>query len=166
MEKITLKVKLYMLDSFVGISISSIVIYNKIITNKNLSIDSNVVIASDTKSIQDKLDEENKRVQDGMLAISMTTEPTFPDGKSLGKVMIKNPAQNTKNFTVKFVLNDTNEEVYKSGLIPPGGLLEKAKLNKQLSKGRYSATAYFESYDENNEISGEVGFDISINILN
>ena len=89
MEKITLKVKLYMLASFVGISISSIVIYNKIITNKNLSIDSNVVIASDTKSIQDKLDEENKRVQDGMLAISMTTEPTFPDGKSLGKVMIK-----------------------------------------------------------------------------
>ena len=146
------------------------VIYSKMQANEKssqqLSIEPNVVIQEDTKNIQEVLDRENQRVKEGMLAISMTPEPTFYSGSSLGKVMIKNPAQNTKNFTVKFVMNSTNEEVYKSGLIPPGGVLEEAKLNKNLPKGSYSATAYFESYDENNEKAGEVGFDINIKVLN
>lgn len=135
--------------------------------NKVLKLDANVVAGEITKEdLAQKLKDAQKKVDEGMIAIDMAPVPIFEDGESEGVVNIGNPAKNTKNFVVEFVLDDTEEIVYKSGLIPPNSHIEKTKLDKVLEKGNYPAVAYFTTYDDEGIEVGRVGLNMTIKILN
>ena len=129
-------------------------------------MEKNVVVVDDGKTLDDMIKEQEQKVKEGMLSVGLTPTPTYPNGNSEGKVMIKNPSKNTKNFKVKFTLSSDNSVVYESGLIPPGSMIETAKLDKALAKGEYPATACFEAYNSKNEKDGEVSFEINIKVLN
>lgn len=150
----------------VSISTCGITLYNKIKNKNSLEMEKNIVTVDDGKTLQDMIDEQKQKVKEGMLSIGLTPTPTYPNGNAEGKVMIKNPSKNTKNFKVKFILSNDNSVVYESGLIPPGSMIETAKLDKALSKGEYPGIAYFESYNLENEKDGEVSFAITIKVLN
>jgi hypothetical protein len=96
----------------------------------------------------------------------MQTSITVKSGKTQAKLLIENPARNTKSFIVTICLSDTGEEIYKSGLIPPNSYIEKATLNKKLKVGTYSAIAYFTTYLPDGSEDGSVGVDMTINVLN
>lgn len=135
--------------------------------NQGLKLDENVITGETSKEdLTKKLQDAQKKVDEGMVAIDIAPTPIFEDGSSEGQVMIGNPAKNTKDFVVEFVLDDNEEVVYKSGLIPPNGYIEKAKLSKDLEKGIYPTVAYFTTYDAEGIESGRVGLNITIKILN
>lgn len=95
------------------------------------------------KEIQEKLDIE---VSKGMLNVSMNTNPIFKTGKSKGNLNIENISQNHYAYKVRIELDETGKTIYQSDRIRPGYYIDKAKLDVELKKGDYKATAYFDAY--------------------
>jgi len=61
-------------------------------------------------------------------------------------VNIYNPENNNCYFEVSIILNDGNEEIYKSKLIKPGQSLYEIELNRQIQKGTYNAALHYNTY--------------------
>jgi len=91
----------------------------------------------------------NEKVEEGYINISMNTTPVFADGTSDGNLMIVNEGVNNYPQVVEITRNDTGESIYKSGAIPVGSKIEKAKLSVDLEPGTYECTALFYNVDPN-----------------
>lgn len=129
--------------------------------------DSNATVGgweeTDTQSIVDSL---NKKVDQGMINISMNTTPVFSDGASAGNLMIVNEGINNYPQVVAIIRNDTNETIYQSGAIPVGSKIECAELDIDLDAGTYDCTALFYNVDPNSgEYLGCAGAVITITVL-
>ena len=67
--------------------------------------------------------------------------------------------QKKKNIYTK----NTEELIYRSGLIPVGSRVDYAKLSVDLEKGEYPCVAYFNSVnEETGELLGKAGAEILI----
>lgn len=111
--------------------------------------------------------ELNKKVEESMMNISMNSAPVFQNGTSKGNLSITNNTVNRHPQVVSIYRDDTNELIYRSGIIPIGHEIENANLSKVLKKGEYQCTAYFESVDADTKRSlGKAGAKIKITILN
>lgn len=93
----------------------------------------------------------NNKVEEGKFEISINTQPVFENGKAEGTLRIENSASNRYLMVIKMYLVEKDgsegEKIYESGAIKPGHKLEKAPLDKELSKGAYSVSVHFEAYD-------------------
>jgi len=81
------------------------------------------------------------------ISASINTQPVFPDGASEGNLFIINPPNNAYQMVTSILLDDTGEEIYNSGLIPPNHYIDTDKLAVNLAKGTYKATAYLYARD-------------------
>lgn len=61
-------------------------------------------------------------------------------------VNIYNPENNNCYFEVSIIIEDDNEEIYKSKLIKPGQSLYEIELNQQIKKGTYNANLHYNTY--------------------
>lgn len=108
----------------------------------------------------------NEKVEEGMINISMNTSPSFADGTSAGNLMIVNEGINRYPQVVEITRNDTGESIYKSGAIPVGSKIEKAKLSVDLDAGTYECTAMFYNVDpDTGSYLGCAGAIITITVL-
>ncbi len=57
-----------------------------------------------------------------------------------------NPEENEVYFEISFILNDTNEEIYKSKLIKPGQHIYSITLTKALPVGEYPVTIKYNTF--------------------
>ncbi len=114
-----------------------------------------------TEEIQAELD---RKVEEGMLNISIASVIEFEDGQSEGVAYIENVPGNRYVMQVDIALDDTGEQVYQSGGLKPGNYIEKIKLSKDLDAGSYSAIATFHALDP--ETLDEVGSAAAIVTLN
>lgn len=107
-----------------------------------------------------------KKMDQANFETYMSNDWSFPDGKSPStNAIIGNSAANNYDFYFTVTLNDTGEEVYKSGLIPVGKTLAELKLNKELPDGTYSAICSYHLIDENGkEIESTLGFNVTLRI--
>ena len=96
------------------------------------------------------LEDLNKKVEAGMINISMNTAPIFEDGKAAGNLMIVNESVNRYPQVVEITRNDTGEIIYTSGAIPVGSKIEAARLDVALPAGAYACTAMFYNVDPGN----------------
>lgn len=109
--------------------------------------------------------ELNKQVEEGMINISMNTNPVFKDGDSEGNLLLVNEDINRYAQVVEIYRDDTNDLVYRSGSIPVGSRVETAKLSKSLDKGEYPCTAIFMSVNpETNTVLGKAGAKIVLTV--
>ena len=117
-------------------------------TDPGIVYDDNAIEGGWDESDTDKIIENlNKKVEEGMINISMNTSPNFANGTSSGNLMIVNESINHYPQVVEITRNDTNEVVYKSGAIPVGSKIETAKLTADLDAGTYECTAMFYNVD-------------------
>ena len=101
-------------------------------TGTGISYDSAAVVGGWDEPDMDKIVEGlNEQVEAGMINISMNTSPVFSDGTSEGNLMIVNEGVNRYPQIVEITRNDTGETIYKSGAIPVGSKIEKAKLSAE-----------------------------------
>ena len=72
------------------------------------------------------------------------------------KMTLLNPKENTRYFTFEIVLNDTEESLYKSGLVEPGMCVDSITPERALPIGEHKATLVIRVYDTENlrEITG------------
>lgn len=140
----------------------------------DVSVDANSGVLHES-SKDDLIKELNEKVKQGEINMSMNTYVVFEDGNSTGNFKITNNEVNNYPQMVEIFLNDTNEVVYRSGLIPIGKTVEHAKLTTPLEKGVYNATARFFNMEVANPEDtdnlqatpvGEARVEIQLNILN
>ena len=111
--------------------------------------------------------ELNRIVEEGMFNISINTAPTFENGKAEGPLQIENVPGNRYLMQVLITLDDTGELIYQTGLIEPNHHIQSAKLDVELEKGEYLATAVFNAYAlETEEYVGSAGAKMTITVLN
>ena len=105
-------------------------------------------------------------VEEGMVAFSINATPYLKNGTAKANLMIENPPDNGNRFTVTISRDDTGEEIYRSGYISPEQYIDEAELDKELSKGEYPCTAYFDTYrlDEDTYI-GRAAAKITLYVL-
>lgn len=131
----------------------------------DLAVDENAVSgqreAKTTEEIQAEL---NKKVEDGMITISINLCPVFADGSSEGLLRIANEKVNKHPQMVEIYRIDNRELVYKSGLIPVGSGVEYDRLLVDLDKGKYLCVAYISSVGVNGETLGKAGAEMLIKI--
>lgn len=118
------------------------------------------------KSKEEILAALNEKVREGMINISMNTNPIFETGTSLGTLMITNSASNRYPQLIEIFTKDDNTLVY-SGAVDIGNKVEKSKLLVDLPKGEYECVAYFSAINpDTGEKLGTAGANIKITVLN
>jgi hypothetical protein len=100
----------------------------------------------------------NQKVKEGMINISINSNPVFPDGKSEGTLMISNSETNRYTQQIEIYTNDTNKLIY-SGSVEVGDKIETSKLAVDLSKGEYPCLTYFKAVDP--KTSNLIGYTIA-----
>lgn len=118
----------------------------------------------DENNLADIERELEDKVAKGMFETHMTTQWTFPDGKSpaLDAVMGNAPTNNYP-FWFTVALASTGEEVYSSSLLPIGTELEEITLDKDLDAGNYAAVLTIHMVDENGEeVESNMAFNITL----
>ena len=114
--------------------------------------------------------ELNRVIEEGSMSISINANPIFADGGSEGNLQIENSPSNLYGQEIIITLDDTGEEIYRSGLLLPNYHIQSDKLSKELSKGEYDCTATFIGYDVKSEKEpiqiGSAAAKIKITVLN
>ena len=119
----------------------------------------------ETRPIEEIKEELNQKVEEGMMNISMNTNPVFNDGKAKGNLLIYNEPMNRYPQVVQIFRDDTGELIYQSGAIPVGARLDEAKLDVNLKAGIYNCTAHFNQIDENGNMLGKACAKIIVYVL-
>ena len=135
-------------------------------TGNGLVMDTNAEEGGLEYASPEEIQEElNRKVEEGMINISMNTSPVFENGTAKGNLLIVNSEINRYPQIVYIVRNDTNEEIYRSGGIAVGSKIEYAALDVDLDPGVYECTAYFNNADpETGDILGTAGAEITITV--
>ena len=120
---------------------------------------------SDTET-ESKVNDLNKQVEDGMITMSMNSNPAFENGSAKGNLLIENDKSNKHPQVIQIYRDDTKELIYTSSMIPVGKYINEDTLDVKLPKGEYKCTAYFNAVDEKTgEKLGTSGANITIHIL-
>ncbi|MDE6357572.1 MAG: hypothetical protein K2L15_03170, partial [Eubacteriales bacterium] len=112
------------------------------------------------------LEELQKYADASNFSIEIGATMIFQNGRDSGIMNIANPESNIYNMIVEVYLNETEELIYESSVLEPGDYIENDNLRVFLEKGVYDATAVVKAVaSNNNDIIGEVAFDVIIHIL-
>ena len=120
-----------------------------------------VANANNIEQIQGEIKD---KVAKGMFMTYMNTTWSFKDGGSPSyDAVMGNSSANSYPFWFTVTLTDTNEVIYKSGLLPVGQQLSEIKFDKDLDKGTYPAVVNIQMVDENGEeVESNMGFNITL----
>lgn len=107
----------------------------------------------------------NNIVEEGMFRISIASNIIAIED-DMAQMRIENNLQNRYVMQVTMYLDETGEEIYRTGLIDPGYYIQEAKFDKHLDPGEYNATAIFTAlYPDTEEIVGTVGANVKIHVF-
>lgn len=100
------------------------------------------VITSDPKTLQDAVDRMYEKAAEGQMALEMQLEASSEDGKTF-HCYLANSADNRYDMFMILSLDSTQQEIYRTGLIPVGGRIESFTLDQKLQSGTYTATLVY-----------------------
>lgn len=113
-----------------------------------------VVNENNAESVAEEMIEEAQEfVEPGYYTVSMDTDWHFSKGDAVSDdAWVDNLAENTNDvyFDV-FLLENEDEPIYQSPVIPRGSYLEKIALDKPLDKGTYDCVIVYHLVDEEQE---------------
>ena len=80
----------------------------------------------------------------------------FPAGKKQVQIVLLNPDQNPCYFRFSLLLGEDGEELYRSGLIPPGMAVTEIELSRALDAGEYALCIRIEAFSlaDRSEMNG------------
>lgn len=134
----------------------------------NDRMEPNAVVGSMPGKTEEQIQAElNQKVKDSEVAFSINAAPVFETGTSKGNLLFENPTSNKKLTRIEIYRDDTNELIYKSGLLQPGSYIPEAKLKVDLEPGEYVCTAYIYAYKLKDEsFVGKVAAGLTITVEN
>ncbi len=109
----------------------------------------------------------NTVVEEGMFNVSVNASVVFENGQSSGSLGLENISANHYYCSLRLVLQDSGETIYKSGGLKPGQYIDEIKLSKNLEKGIYPCIAEVTATDpETLEDVGQVDVYVEVIVLN
>lgn len=108
------------------------------------------VITEDEDALQDAVDALYKQAKEGQMVLQMQTQASSVDGLNF-TCSLANAKENRYDMFMVLYLDETQEEIYRSGLIPLGGKIVEFTTTKQLEPGNYEATLVFNQVEEDRE---------------
>lgn len=93
---------------------------------------------------------------DDEITVPGYTDVFFPAGEKKVQIVLLNPDGNPCYFRFSLILSETDEELYRSGLIPPGMAVTDIELNRALEAGEYALRIRIESFSlsDRSEMNG------------
>lgn len=121
------------------------------------------------ENYQQIMEDMDVEVREGYFETYMNTEWTFPDGESeTTDAILGNSPNNTKPIRCEIQLAETEEVIYKTGVLPVGAVLDPFKLDKELDAGTYDAVCmvYLLNEGENGTYTdySSAGFNVTIKV--
>jgi len=108
-----------------------------------------------------------EKVAEGMFACRMSMTWTFPDGTSeSSNAYVANSESNTHTMYFDVYVDETDELVYSSQLLPVGSEIRGITLEKDLEPGEYPLRVQYTLVDENYEEISTVGFMVTAIVNN
>ncbi len=98
--------------------------------------------------IQDNLGKQNEKEKSeiGSIEVKGFSKWHVPAGQNENlTIALENPASNRCYFTFTMTLDDTNEVLYQSKMVPPGEGIYRITLSKPLEAGEYNATVFIKT---------------------
>lgn len=105
------------------------------------------VIVDDPESLQDAIDAMIEKAQEGQMALEMKSEAISLDGKNFSCYLANSSSNNYDMFMVLY-RDDTQEEIYRTSLIPIGARIEEFTLEDALETGSYEITIVYNQVEE------------------
>ena len=112
-------------------------------------MESNIVVGAMLG--QEDAQDKQRALDEGMIGFSVNTRMKFDTPSADGAIMFENPAGNAKYTKLKLVRDDTDEEIYSTGLLQPGTYVETDTLDAMVPTGEYACTALVEAYRTNDK---------------
>ena len=114
-----------------------------------LAYESNVII-DDEDALQDAVDALYEQAKEGQMVLEMQTVASSKDGTNF-TCSLGNAKENRYDMFMVLYLDETQEEIYRSGLIPLGGKIVEFSINKTLEPGTYEATLVYNQVEDDRE---------------
>lgn len=89
----------------------------------------------------------NEKADKSKFTIDINSHLEFDDADSEGYLRLINGKNSAYAIKLTIRLEDSNEVIYKSGLVKPEQYIEYIKLSKKLALGTYRAIGTYEFYD-------------------
>jgi hypothetical protein len=101
---------------------------------------------------------------EGTMALEMQVEADSTDGTNF-TCSIANSPRNKYDVYMVLYLDETGEELYRSGLVPLGKKLDRFTVNRQLEKGSYECTlVYNQVEDDHATTHARVNVGLTLNV--
>lgn len=108
------------------------------------------VVTNDADALQKAVDALAEQVKEGQMALEMQTQAFSTDGQHF-TCYLGNGAGNQYDMFLVLYRDDTQEEIYRSGLIPVGSHIEAFDLDTPLPAGNYDITLVYNQVEEDLE---------------
>lgn len=120
----------------------------------------------DENNADDIMESLQKDSVDTMFNCRMSYQWTFDNGSAESKnAYVANTDYNHYPIYFEVLLDDTQEIVYTSSIIPVGSEVNGLTLDKDLAAGNYPATVNYHLINNDNQEVSSVGFSITIQVL-
>lgn len=121
-------------------------------------------VATDPVTLQELYDKMLEEAKEGTMALEMQTESFSENGTDFN-CYIANAINNKYDMFVVIYADETEEEIYRSGLIPVGSRIESFTSSKKFEPGVYSATiVYNQVEDDHATIHAQVNIGLNLNV--
>lgn len=97
-----------------------------------------------------------KAVDESMFSFRINSNMIFENAQAEGEMVIECPAHNRYGMKVELILEEENEKIYATDILPPGSGIVRDRLDVPLAAGEYDAIAMIYAYDmETQELMGQ-----------
>jgi Tfp pilus assembly protein FimT len=120
------------------------------------------VVATDPETLQELLDKMVEQAQEGTMALEMQTDANSSNGTDF-TCYIANAYNNKYDMFVVIYDDETQQEIYRSGLIPLGSRIESFTSNVKLEPGTHIGTiVYNQVEDDHATIHAQVNIGLNL----
>ncbi len=113
----------------------------------------------DAEALQAEVDADSIRIQ-------INSTPVFEDGKSEGSLYIGNPDTNNYDMKVVITLDESDQIIYESELIPPGYYIDYDTLLSAPEPGTHAALAEIIYYTEDGSVQSQTNIRLKVIVKN
>lgn len=117
--------------------------------NNGMAYEANIVV-DDADALQDAVNRLYEKAKEGQMALEMQTVANSEDGTNF-TCYLANAAKNNYDMFMVLYLDDTQQEIYRTGLIPIGARMETFVLEETLEPGSHEATLVFNQVEDDRE---------------
>jgi hypothetical protein len=122
------------------------------------------VVVDNPDTLQDVVNGMIQQVEEGSIGLEMKTNAYSNDGVNFS-CQIGNAEINRYDLFLVLYRDDTQEEIYRSGLLPVGTHIEQFAVNKPMDEGVYECTLVFNQVEDDQEtIHSQVNVELTLTV--